>query len=313
MMEQRTLGREGLTVSAIGYGSMGTATAYGPADDKRSVSAIRTAYDLGVTHFDTAEMYGWGAGEELLGKALAPIRDGVTIATKFGLTPDGGTNSQPEHIRDVVDASLQRLDVDTIDLLYQHAHDPAVPVEDVIGVMKELVEAGKVRYLGMSNTEIDNVRRAVAVHPISAYQTEYSLFERSVESELGALEELGIGLVAYSPLARGFLTGAVTPRHEFTDDDFRRSSGWWLPGNFEQNVSTVEELSVLAGELGITLPQLSLAWLLAQRDYIVPIPGSTNPERVADNITAAGVRLDRGTLDRISAIVPEGAVGPRFV
>lgn len=312
-MEQRTLGQEGLTVSAVGYGSMGTATAYGHADDTRSVAAIRAAFDLGVTHFDTAEMYGWGSGEELLGQALAPVRDEVTIATKFGLTPEGGTNSQPEHIRAVVEASLRRLNVDTIDLLYQHAHDPATPIEDVVGVMQELVEAGKVRYLGLSNTDIDNVRRAVAVHPISALQTEYSLFERSIEADLGALEELGIGLVAYSPLARGFLTGAIKVREEFTDDDFRQSSGWWLPENFERNVDSVQKLMNVARELGITLPQLALAWLLGERNYIVPIPGSTNPARVADNIGAAAVSLDQRTRDRISALLPEGAEGPRFV
>ena len=311
-MQERTLGRNGLTVSALGYGSMGTATAYGPADDNESVRAIRTAHELGVTHFDTAEMYGWGAGEELLGAALAPVRDEVSIATKFGLTAEGGVNSRPEHIREVVDASLQRLQIESIDLLYQHANDPDVPVEDVVGVMKDLVEAGKVKHLGLSNTDADSIRRAAAVHPIAAFQTEYSIFDRDSEAFLPVLEELGIGLVAYSPLARGFLTGAAPQRKDLAADDFRQAGGWWLDGNFEQNEEMVAKLSALAADIDLSISQLALAWLLARKPYIVPIPGSKNPERVAANLKAADANLSADVLRRIDEIAPEGAIGPRF-
>ena len=208
-MEQRTLGRQGLVVSAIGYGAMGTATGYGPADDTESLAAIRRAHESGVTMFDTAEMYGWGSGEELLGRALAPIRDEVVIATKFGLTPTWGCDSRPDHIRDVVDSSLRRLGVEVIDVLYQHRPDPNVPIEDVVGTMKDFVDAGKVRFLGLSEADGATIRRAHAVHPISVLQSEYSIFARDAEPILPVLDELGIGFVAYSPLARGFLSGAV--------------------------------------------------------------------------------------------------------
>ncbi len=204
-MESRKLGRQGLEVSAIGYGAMGTAAGYGPSDDTESIAAIRTAHELGVTLFDTAEMYGWGTGEQLLGTALAPIRDDVVIATKFGLTPEGGMNSRPDHIREVVENSLRNLNVDTIDVLYQHRSDPDVPIEDVVGVMQGFVQAGKVKYLGLSEADGETIRRAHAVHPISVLQSEYSIFAHDVEPVLPVIEELGIGLVAYSPLARGFL------------------------------------------------------------------------------------------------------------
>ncbi|BDZ65601.1 aldo/keto reductase [Agromyces mangrovi Wang et al. 2018] len=307
-MEQRILGQQGLTVSAIGYGSMGTAVGYGPTDDTESITAIRTAHDLGVTHFDTAEMYGWGAGEELLGRALAPIRDQVTIATKFGFTPSFAPNSQLDHIRDVVDGSLQRLGVDHIDVLYQHVDDPAVPVEEVVGVMREYVQAGKVRYLGLSNTTPEHVRRAHAVHPISVLQTEYSVFQRSAEAFFPVLEELGIGLVAYSPLARGFLSGAVKPRTEYGPTDFRQHIPYWAPEHFDANVAIVGELTELAESKGATLAQLSIAWLLAQKGSIVPIPGSRNPKRVAQNIAAAELELTPADLDRIAQIAPDGGI-----
>ncbi|TPW92989.1 aldo/keto reductase, partial [Schumannella luteola] len=261
-MEQRTLGRQGLSTSAIGYGSMGTAVGYGPRDDTESIAAIRTANELGVTHFDTAEMYGWGAGEQLLGRALAPIRDGVTIATKFGFTPSFTPNSQLDHVREVIDNSLKNLGVDYIDVLYQHVDDPAVPVEDVVGVMQEYVQAGKVKYLGLSNTTPDNVRRAHAVHPITVLQTEYSVFERSAEAFFPVLEELGIGLVAYSPLARGFLGGAVQPRSGYDANDFRQHIPWWAPGVYDENVAIVGRLTEFAESKGVTLAQLSIAWLL---------------------------------------------------
>lgn len=302
-MQQRTLGRQGLTVGAVGYGSMGTAFAYGPSDDTESIAAIRHAHELGVTHFDTAELYGWGAGERLLGAALAPIRDDVTIATKFGFTPDTyAPDSRPEHIRQVVDASLRELGTDSIDLLYQHVHDPAVPIEDVVGAMQEFVQAGKVKYLGLSNTDGDHIRRAHAVHPISAFQTEYSVFSRESEELFPVVDELGIGVVAYSPLARGFLSGAVRPRDAYAPDDIRHRLEWWAPEHFDANVAVVTGLAEIAAVKGVTLSQLSLAWILAQRPDLVPIPGSRNPGRVAENVAAAEVRLTDVELARIDAL-----------
>ncbi|MFL9684791.1 MULTISPECIES: aldo/keto reductase [Streptomyces] len=312
-MEQRNLGTQGLTVSALGYGAMGTATGYGPSDDTQSIAAIRRAHELGVTHFDTAEMYGWGEGEKLLGHALAPVRDEVTIATKFGFTPAFGTNSRPEHIREVVDNSLRNLNVDSVDLLYQHVADPKVPIEEVVGVMKEFVDAGKVKYLGLSNTDPDSVRRAHVVHPISALQFEYSLFApRDAEPFFPVLEELGIGFVAYSPLARGFLSGAVQPRDSYGPDDFRQHLAWWKPENYETNVAIVDELTEFADGKGVTLAQLALAWLLAQKDYIVPIPGSRNAGRVAQNVAAADLFLTAEDLARIAEIAPDGGLGGRL-
>ncbi|MFD4787752.1 aldo/keto reductase [Streptomyces sp. NPDC058459] len=309
-MELRTLGSQGLKVSALGYGAMGTAMGYGPSDDTGSIAAIRHAHELGVTHFDTAEMYGWGEGEKLLGHALAQIRDEVTIATKFGLTPTYASDSRPEHIREVVDNSLRNLGVDVIDVLYQHMPDPEVPVEDVVGVMKEFVDAGKVRYLGLSNTDEDAIRRAHAVHPISVLQQEYSVFEHGVRPLLPVLEELGIGLVAYSPLARGFLSGApVRSREHYAADDFRQLLAWWAPENIDVNRALAAGLGRLADDKGVTLAQLALAWLLAQKDYIVPIPGSRDAGRVAQNVAAAGVTLTPGDLARIAEIAPAGAVG----
>ncbi|MBZ5740659.1 aldo/keto reductase [Nocardioides mangrovi] len=311
-METRTLRQQGLTATAIGYGSMGTAVGYGATDDTESIAAIRRAHELGTTHFDTAEMYGWGEGEKLLGTALAPIRDEVTIATKFGLTP--GTyapNSQPDHIREVVDGSLRNLGVDHIDVLYQHFKDPAVPIEEVVGVMKEFVDAGKVRFLGLSNTDGDSIRRADAVHPISVLQAEYSIFARETETLFPVLEDLGIGLVAYSPLARGFLSGAVQPRSAYDESDFRQRIGWWAPEHFDANVHVADKLARLATERDTTLSQLSLAWLLAQKPYIVPIPGSRNPDRVAHNIAAADLTLTDTDLSRVAEIAPTGGFGGR--
>lgn len=305
-MQERTLGRQGLTTSMIGYGAMRIALRE-ESEDGASIAAIRRAYDDGVTHFDTAELYGWGRGEELLGRALASVRDQVTIATKFGFTPSFTPNSRLGHVREVIDNSLRQLGVDHIDVLYQHIDDPAVPVEEVVGVMKEYVDAGKVRFLGLSNTTPDNVRKAHAVHPISVLQAEYSIFSRRTEAILPMLEELGIGLIAYAPLARGFLSGAVTPRDALEAGDFRRSSPWWAPKNFEANVEIVEELTALADGKDATLSQLSLAWLAARRPYIVPIPGSGNAERVTQNNGAARLELTADDLARIDRIAPTGA------
>lgn len=306
-MLERTLGQQGLTTSALGYGSMDTALGDGPGYDAASTAAIRRAFDGGVTHFDTAELYGWGKGEKLLGAALAPIRDQVTIATKFGFTPSFTPKSQPAHVREVIDGSLRRLGVETIDLLYQHIHDPAVPIEDVVGVMKEFVDAGKVKYLGLSNTTPEHVRRAHAVHPISVVQSSYSIFDRSSEAFFPVLEDLGIGLIAYRPLARGFLTDAVKPLEGYPANDFRRRNPWWAPGNFEANLAITTELQALADSKGTTLSQLSLAWLLARKPYIVPIPGSRSVERVAENLGAAEISLSPEDLDRIDRIAPNGA------
>ena len=311
-METRKLGTKGLTVSAIGYGSMGTAFAYGPSDDTQSISAIRRAFELGVTHFDTAELYGWGVGERLLGHTLAPMRDHVTIATKFGFVNSPGSlamDSRPEHIREVVDNSLRNLNIETIDLLYQHMPDPNVPIEDVVGTMKELVDAGKVKYLGLSNVDADTIRRGNAVSPISVVQGQYSIFAPQSEALFPTLEELGIGFVAYSPLARGFLSGAVPSLDQLDETDFRRQLTWWKPENFAGNVAIAEKLSRLAESKGISLSQLALTWILAKKPYIVPIPGSRNPERVAENVAAAQVTLTNEDLAQIAEIAPDGAIG----
>ncbi|MEU8935095.1 aldo/keto reductase [Streptomyces sp. NPDC048409] len=315
-MHQRTLGGQGLTVSAIGYGSMGISSAYGPADATAGATAIRHAYDLGVTFFDTAELYGWGENEKVLGAAVKGFRDDVVIATKFGFTREYGFDSRPEHIREVVDNSLRHLGMDHIDVLYQHRVDPAVPIEDVVGTMKEFVDAGKVRYLGLSEAGPQTLRRAHAVHPVSVLQTEYSLFAREVEALFPTLDELGIGLVAYSPLARGFLTGAVKRADRYDTTDSRHAEAgvypWWQPGNFETNLDAVEQLAELAAARDTTVSQLALAWLLAQGEHIVPIPGSRNPERVAQNAAAADLRLTATEIGRIREILPNGAQGARI-
>lgn len=310
-MKQRSLGQQGFVSSAIAYGAMGTAFGYGPSDDTASISAIRRAHELGVTHFDTAEMYGWGEGEKLLGAAVAPIRDEITIATKFGFTPEWAADSSPTHIRAVVDTSLRNLRTDHIDVLYQHGPDPKVPIEEVVGAMAELVASGKVSYLGLSNTDPESIRRAHAVHPISVMQSEYSIFSRESEALQPTLEELGIGLVAYSPLARGFLTGGVRPVDQYDASDFRHNVGWWAPENFDTNMGFVARLTELAESKGTTLPALSLAWLLARKPYIAPIPGSRNADRVAENVSAADVVLTADDLATIQEIVPTGAIGHR--
>ncbi|MCA1007477.1 aldo/keto reductase [Rhodococcus hoagii] len=311
-MEERTLGKQGLAVSALGYGAMGTAIGYGPTDDTESIAAIRKAHELGVTMFDTAEMYGWGEGEKLLGRALAPVRDDVVIATKFGFTRSFGFDSRPEHIRKVVDASLRNLGVDTIDVLYQHRPDPNVPIEDVVGTMTEFVAAGKVKYLGLSEADETTIRAAHAVHPISVLQTEYSIFAREVEALFPVLEELGIGFVAYSPLARGFLSGAVASRENYDANDFRQRLPWWAPENFAANLTIVDELTEIAHHKDVTVAQLSLAWLLARRDDIVPIPGSRNPSRVEQNIAAAELMLDDDDLSAIDRVAGAGGIGNRI-
>ena len=308
-MQTRTLGSSGLEVSALGLGCMGMSWAYGPAPDKPAMIALlRAAVERGVTLFDTAEVYGPFANEELLGEALAPLRDRVVIATKFGfdLTGDRATgphlNSRPDHIRAVVDASLTRLRTDRIDLLYQHRVDPAVPMEDVAGAVRDLIAAGKVKHFGLSEAGAGSIRRAHAVQPITALQSEYSLWQREPEAEiLGVLEELGIGFVPYSPLGRGFLTGAIDSSTQFTKGDFRANLPRFQQDAIAANGKLVEVLGAIARPLGATVAQIALAWLLAQRDWIVPIPGTTKLARLEENLGATDLALSAEQLAQIDA------------
>ncbi|MEV0383150.1 aldo/keto reductase [Nonomuraea sp. NPDC050643] len=315
-MDKRNLGRQGLTASALGYGAMGISLAYGPSDEKEGITTIRRAHELGVTFFDTAELYGQGENERIVGAALAPVRDEVVIATKFGFdftgTRDGGVDSRPEHIREVVDNSLRLLGADVIDVLYQHRVDPAVPIEDVAGTVKEFVDAGKVRYFGLSEAGANTIRRAHAVQPVSVLQTEYSLFEREVEALLPVLRELGIGFVPYSPLGRGFLTGQAKPGAEYDPTDMRTWDARFQPGNYEKNVEATSRLADLAATKGATVAQLALAWLLAQGDDIVPIPGTRSVRRLEENVAAADLTLDEADLRRIAEILPAGGFGARY-
>lgn len=317
-MQQRSLG-QGLTVSAEGLGCMGMSQSYGPGDDDESIATIHRALDLGVTFLDTADMYGPFVNEELVGRAIAGRRDEVTLATKFGneRRPDGsfvGVNGRPEYVRTSCDASLRRLGVDHIDLYYQHRVDPAVPIEETWGAMKELVDAGKVRYLGISEAAPDTVRRAHGVHPMAAGQYEYSLFSRDPEDGLLAvLRELGIGLVAYSPLGRGFLSGEITSPDQFGPDDFRRFHPRFTGDNFGRNLDVVAKVKELAGAKGATPAQLAIAWVLAQGEDVVPIPGTKRRKYLEANIAALGVQLSGDDLAAIEAVAPKGvAAGTRY-
>ncbi|MFI7707843.1 aldo/keto reductase [Nonomuraea sp. NPDC049480] len=315
-MEQRTLGRQGLAASALGYGAMGISLAYGSSDENEGIATISRAHELGVTFFDTAELYGQGENERIVGAALAPIRDEVVIATKFGFdftgTREGGVDSRPEHIREVVDNSLRYLGVDVIDVLYQHRVDPNVPIEDVAGTVKEFIDAGKVRYFGLSEAGANTIRRAHAVQPVSVLQTEYSLFERDAEVLFPVLRELGIGFVAYSPLGRGFLTGQAKPGAEYDPTDMRTWDARFQPGNYEKNLEATHRLADLAATKDATVAQLALAWLLAQGDDIVPIPGTRSIQRLEENVAAADLTLDDTDLKRIAEILPTGGFGARY-
>jgi len=311
-MQHRTLGGQGLTASAIGYGAMGISMAYGPGDAQEGAAAIRRAHDLGVTFFDTAELYGWGENEKIVGQAVAAFRDEVTIATKFGFTRDYGTDSRPDHIREVAEASLRNLGTDHIDVLYQHRVDPNVPIEDVAGTVKELIDAGKVRYFGLSEAGSQTIRRAHAVQPVSVLQTEYSLFERDVEQLFPVLDELGIGFVAYSPLGRGFITGTAKPAGQYDPTDMRNADPRWQPGNFEKNTEAVRQLAGLAAAKGATVSQLALAWLLTRGEHIVPIPGTRSPRRAEENTLAADITLSEADLATIHKILPTGGFGARY-
>ena len=309
-MQQRRLGTGDLEVSALGLGCMGMSFAYGPPPDKQEmISLIRTAVDRGVTFFDTAEAYGPFTNEELVGEALAPFRGQVAIATKFGFSFDpgteagqGGLDSRPEHIKQVAEASLKRLKVDAIDLFYQHRVDPDVPIEEVAGAVKELIEEGKVKHFGLSEAGVQTIRRAHAVQPVTAVQSEYSLWWRRPEEELlPTLEELGIGFVPFSPLGKGFLTGKIDETTTFANDDFRQIVPRFTPEARKANRALVDLLTKIADEKGATPAQIALAWLLAQKPWIVPIPGTTKVARLDENLGAA----DRATPDDVREI--EGA------
>ncbi|MDX1639192.1 MAG: aldo/keto reductase [Balneolaceae bacterium] len=318
-MKYRTLGDDHLEVSAVGLGCMGMSEFYGKRDEQQSISTIYRALDLGINFLDTADMYGVGHNEKLVGKAIKGRRDNLVIATKFGNVrgDDGsflGVDGSPEYVRTCCEESLQRLDVETIDLYYQHRVDPDTPIEETVGAMAELVEEGKVRYLGLSEASAETMRRANKIHPITALQTEYSLWSRDVEDNiLPACRELDISFVAYSPLGRGFLTGNITSYDDLDDDDYRRHSPRFQGENFEKNLELVDHIRELAGEKGCTPAQLALAWLLAQGDDIVPIPGTKHQKYVEENAAAAEIDLTENELRKIDEIAPKGvAAGLRY-
>jgi len=317
-MEQRTLGGQGLVVSALGLGCMGMSQSYGPGDDQESVATIHRALDLGMTFLDTADVYGPFTNERLVGKAIAGRRDEVVLATKFGnqRLADGSrvVNGDPDYVRQACDASLERLGVDHIDLYYQHRVDRSVPAEETWGALAELVQAGKVRYLGISEAAPATVRRANAVHPISAGQYEWSLFTRDLEDELlPTLRELGIGLVAYSPLGRGFLSGRITSPDDFGEDDFRRHHPRFTGENFARNLELVERVRELAASKGATPSQLAIAWVLARGDDVVPIPGTKRRSYLEENLGALEVELTPEDLAAIEEVTPRGSVaGARY-
>jgi len=326
MLPTRTLGTQGLTVSCIGLGLMGMSHAYGSPDERderESIATIHRAIELGCTFLDTAEAYGPFRNEELLARALNQLgssaRDRVTIATKFGFRFNGdgvidGVNSEPTHVREAVEGSLRRLQTDRIDLLYQHRVDPRVPIEDVIGTMADLVQQGKVRYLGLSEAGERNIRRAHAVHPISALQSEYSLWERNLEPRiLPLIRELGIGLVPFAPLGRGFLTGTVKRAEEYPEGDFRRGDPRYQGGNFDANLRAASAVREMAAHRGVTAGQVALAWLLHKGSDIVPIPGTRRRKYLEENVAAGDVRLSRDDLHVLdTALAPERISGPRY-
>jgi len=317
-MEKRKLGA-GLTVSAMGLGCMGMSDFYGDRDEDESIATIHRALDLGIDLLDTADMYGVGRNEELVGRAIRGRRDRVVLATKFGnvRADDGrplGISGKPDYVRKACEASLRRLGVDTIDLYYQHRVDPATPIEETVGEMAKLVREGKVRFLGLSEAAPQTIRRAHAVHPIAALQTEYSLWSREPEDELLAtVRELGIGFVPYSPLGRGFLAGQIRSVDDFDPDDWRRTNPRFTGENFQRNLQLVDEIRRVAHEKGCTPAQLALAWVLAQGDDVVPIPGTKRRKYLEDNVGALDVRLTDEELARIDRVFPKGAAaGERY-
>ncbi len=319
-MDQRTLGTQGLNVSAEGLGCMGMSEFYGTTDEDEAIATIHRALDLGVDFLDTSDIYGPHTNERLVGAAIADHRDEVVLATKFGIVRDPsdprtrGVNGRPEYVLRACDASLGRLGIDHIDLYYQHRVDPDVPIEETVGAMASLIEAGKVRFLGLSEASAETIRRAHAVHPITALQTEYSLWSRDVEDEIRpTLRELGIGLVAYSPLGRGFLTGQIKSPADLAEDDFRRTSPRFMGENFDRNVELVDRIRELAAEKDCSPGQLALAWVLAQGADIVPIPGTKRRKYLEENVAATEVELSDEELERISEAAPVGAAaGDRY-
>ena len=317
-LPNRKLGRQGLEVSALGLGCMGMSQSYGAADETESIATIHRALDLGVTFFDTAEVYGPFTNEDLVGRALLRRRHEVVIATKFGFRivegKSAGVDSRPGHVREVAEASLRRLRTDSIDLYYQHRVDPAVPIEDVVGAMADLVQEGKVRFLGLSEAGEETIRRAHAVHPISALQSEYSLWERNLEPRIiPLLRELGIGLVPFSPLGRGFLTGTAKRGEEYGEGDFRRGDPRFAGENFDANMRAAATVRELAKRKSATPAQIALAWLLHRGEDIVPIPGSKRRRYLEENIGAATLTLSPAEVSELdSALAPERVAGPRY-
>jgi aryl-alcohol dehydrogenase-like predicted oxidoreductase len=318
-MEQKRLGKQGLSVSAMGLGCMGMSDAYGPADEAESIATIHRALDLGINLLDTSDAYGPFKNEELVGKAVRGRRDHVRVATKFGFVGgtdgkgSGGLDGRPEYVRQACEGSLRRLGVDTIDLYYQHRIDPKVPIEETVGAMAELVRQGKVRYLGLCEAAPATIRRAHAVHPLSVLQTEYSLWSRDPEDEIiPTVRELGIGFVAYSPLGRGFLTGQLRRFEDLPPDDWRRHRPRFQGENFQKNLELVDRVKEIAATKQVTPAQLALAWLLAQ-EGVVPIPGTKRRKNLEENVAALGIALTREDLQRIDEAAPKGAAsGERY-
>lgn len=318
MLKKRKLGRQGLEVSELGLGCMGMSQSYGVPDDAESIATIHRAIELGVTFFDTAEVYGPFINEELLGRALKGYREKVVIATKFGYVfangKSHGVNSHPKHIREVVDQSLKRLGIECIDLLYQHRVDPAVPIEEVVGTMAQLIQEGKVRFLGLSEASAETIRRAHKTHPISALQSEYSLWERNLEPQIiPLLRELGIGLVPFSPLGRGFLTKTAKRAEEYPENDFRRGDPRLQGKNFDANMHVVSTIHKIAEDKGVSSSQIAIAWLLHQGEQIVPIPGTKRRTYLEENIAATKIALSADELKTLDNALPPGIVsGERY-